>query len=73
MHELGEGVVEDDTDAVKWHRRAAQQQNTDAQYHLSVCYTWGDGIAKDKFEAVKWLEASVANEPGLQNSAWVLL
>jgi uncharacterized protein len=73
MYELGEGVVEDNTEAVKWYRRAAEQQDADAQYYLGVCYNLGNGIAKDKFEAVKWLEASVANEPSLQNSAWVLL
>ncbi len=73
MYELGEGVVEDNTEAVKWYRRAADQQDADAQYYLGVCYNLGNGIAKDKFEAVKWLEASVENDPGLQNSAWVLL
>lgn len=34
MYEIGEGVVENDQEAVKWYRMAAEQGDADAQYGL---------------------------------------
>ena len=59
--ELGEvfyfgvlGVAEDEAEAVKWFRKAAEQNYADAQCILGVGYTFGQGVAKDDVEAVKW-------------------
>ncbi len=41
-------------EAVKWFRRAAEQNLAQAQYNLGVCYRDGDGVAKDEAEVVKW-------------------
>ena len=41
-------------EAVKWLRKAAEQNDAAAQYNLGVCYYDGDGVAKDYVEAVKW-------------------
>jgi TPR repeat protein len=38
MYASGEGVPEDDTEAVKWYRRAADQGFWLAQYNLGVMY-----------------------------------
>ena len=41
-------------EAVKWYRKAAEQDLALAQYNLAVCYDRGDGVAEDHVEAVKW-------------------
>ena len=52
---MGEGVVKDEAEAVKWLRKAAEQGHSDAQYNLGRCYYSGEGVEKDILEAVKWL------------------
>jgi hypothetical protein len=51
---MGEGVVKDEIEAVKWCRKAAEQNNTYAQNDLGLCYADGRGVAKDEVEAMKW-------------------
>ena len=41
-------------EAVKWFRKAAEQNYAAAQYGLGLCYANGRGVAKDDVEAVKW-------------------
>ncbi len=48
------GLTKDHTEAVKWLRKAAEQNNAAAQDNLGQCYTYGEGVAKDYAEAVKW-------------------
>jgi len=48
------GVARDETEAVKWFRKAAEQNVADAQYNLGVCYAIGQGVTEDDAEAVKW-------------------
>ena len=38
MYDNGEGVTQDDAEAVKWYRRAAEQGNAFAQHNLGVMY-----------------------------------
>src|SRR4029079_4959248 len=45
-YDRGEGVVKDHAEAVKWYRKAAQQNFAVAQYNLGVCYE--QGVAKDE-------------------------
>ena len=51
---LCEGVPQDDAEAVKWYRLAAEQGNASAQYNLGVGYANGEGVPQDDAEAVKW-------------------
>lgn len=39
-------------EAMKWYRKAAEQEYADAQYMLGLCYC----VKQDKPEAVKWLQ-----------------
>ena len=48
------GVAKDEVEAVKWYRKAAEQNNASGQYNLGGCYCFGHGLAKDEAEAVKW-------------------
>ena len=46
-------MAKDQVEAVKWYRKAAEQNVAVAQSNLGVCYN-GEGVAKDQVEAVKW-------------------
>ena len=62
-----DGVAEDDVEAVKWYRKAADQNLALAQYNLGVCYDRGDGVAEDHAEAAKWYrKAAVQNDADAQ-------
>jgi TPR repeat protein len=54
-YDKGEGVAKDQVEAVKWYRKAAEQNFAPAQYNLNVCYYNGEGVAKDYVEAYEWL------------------
>ena len=53
-HELGNGVVKNYAEAVKWYRKAAEQGNGNAQRSLGYHYQNGIVVVKDDVEAVKW-------------------
>src|SRR6266403_100398 len=50
----GKDVPKNQVEAVKWFRKAAEQNFAAAQNRLGVCYGNGEGVAKDQVEAVKW-------------------
>ena len=54
MYDRGEGVPEDDSEAVEWYRKAAEQGLPGAQYNLGLMYANGEGVPEDDQEAVKW-------------------
>ena len=54
MYENGEGVPENDTEAVRWYRKAADQGLSNAQYNLGVMLDLGNGVPENDTEAVKW-------------------
>jgi TPR repeat protein len=48
------GEAKDQVKAMKWFRKAADQNLAKAQNELGVCYYDGDGVANNKVEAAKW-------------------
>ena len=54
MYANGEGVAEDDAEAVRWYRLAADQGLAIAQNNLGWMYDNGEGVAEDDAEAVRW-------------------
>ena len=48
------GVAKDYAQAVKWNRKAAEQNYAPAQYNMGICYGEGQGVAKNEVEAMKW-------------------
>ena len=50
----GIGVAQSDTEALKWYRRAADQDHAGAQNNLGVMYGSGRGVAQNDTEALKW-------------------
>ena len=61
MYDEGEGVTEDNTEAVKWYRLAAEQGDADAQYNLGGIYVFGKGIRQDSVLAHMWYIIAAAN------------
>jgi len=69
--------LKDHAEAVRWYRKAAEQNDVEAQYFLSVSYESGLGVAKDSCEAYKWpLPAATQGHEDAKNknaskrSAW---
>jgi TPR repeat protein len=54
MYANGNGVPENDAEAIKWYRKAADQGDADAQYNLGNWYANGRGVPENDVEAVKW-------------------
>lgn len=50
----GQGMTTNVADAVKWFRKAADQNLDKAQFNLGVSYATGRGVTKDVAEAVRW-------------------
>ena len=54
MYDKGEGVPQDDDEAVKWYRKAADQGDASAQNNLGLMYEFGRGVRRNYTEAVRW-------------------
>ena len=55
MYDNGEGVPENDAEAVKWYRKAADQGYADAQSNLGLMYAKGEGVPENSIRAyVLW-------------------
>ena len=54
MYDNGEGVPQDDVEAVSWYRLAADQGLAEAQHNLGVMYDNGEGVPQDDVAAVRW-------------------
>ena len=70
MYANGEGVPQDDAEAVRWYRLAAEQGLASAQLNLGVMYATGDGVPEDKAETVQWYRQ--AAEQGLTEAQYNL-
>ncbi len=66
------GMAKDDLEAVKWFRKAAEQNHAPSQFTLGFCYDFGRGVAEDEVEAVKWYrKAAEQNDANAQFSLGV--
>ena len=70
MYANGDGVPENDAEAVRWYRLAAEQGDASAQYNLGYMYANGEGVPENDAEAVRWFR--LAAEQGYA-SAQILL
>ena len=60
----GAGVPEDDVEAVRWYRLAAEQGHAGAQWSLGTMYADGDGVPEDDVLAYMWWNLSAAQGYG---------
>ena len=70
MYAQGQGVPQDDTEAAKWYRKAAEQGIAEVQYSLGQMYRRGQGVPQDNAEAVKWYRK--AAEQGIAEAQYSL-
>ena len=54
MYINGQGVPQDDREAIVWFRKAAEQGNAEAQYQLGGMYLRGESIPQSYIEAANW-------------------
>ena len=64
LYEEGWGVPEDDAEARKWYRKAAEQGHVRAQFNLGVIYDTGTGVPEDDAEALRQVLYG-ANSPSM--------
>jgi len=67
MYNRGDGVPENDAEAVKWFRKAADQGYADAQHNLGSMYANGEGVPENSIRAYVWL--STAKTQGITKAA----
>ena len=65
------GVPENDVEAVRWFRLAADQGDAFAQYILGISYDNGQGVPQDFVEAHKWFNLAAAQSSGEDRDRWV--
>ncbi len=54
MYTSGKGVTEDDKEAARWYRKAAEQGNVQAQLFTGMTYALGKGIPQNFEKATCW-------------------
>jgi uncharacterized protein len=60
-------------EAVKWYRKAAEQNNSAAQCNLGAQYGSGEGVAKDYVEAYRWRLLAAAQGDKIAKEAMTAL
>ena len=61
MYRRGDGVLQDDAEAVRWYRLAADQGDADAHNNLGYMYQNGQGVLEDNVMAHMWYNIGAAN------------
>ena len=71
MYAKGEGVPQDDAEAVQWYRLAAEQGHAEAQGTLGAMYMNGQGVPQDDETAHVWLNVAASRSTGEQRDKYV--
>jgi hypothetical protein len=61
-------VPDDDEEAVRWYRLAADQGDGNAQYNLGVMYDNGDGVPQDDVQAYMWFSLAASRSTGTERA-----
>ena len=61
MYNKGLGVKQDDVEAVRWYRQAAELGDAQAQFMLGFSYLLGKGIQVNKSLAKEWFGKACDN------------
>jgi TPR repeat protein len=54
MFDQGQGVAQNDAEAARWYRKAADQGISEAQYNLGNMFAQGRGVAQSDAVATMW-------------------
>lgn len=67
MYDFGQGIPQDDVEALKWYQRAAEAGNAKGQYQTGVLYFRSQGVPQNLVESYRWLTlASEGKAEGLE-------
>ena len=73
MYASGRGVPQDNTEAVAWYRKAAEQGDAVAQQGLGYMYANGRGVPLDRIEAALWYrKAAEQGDPNAKRALELL-
>ena len=64
VYATGEDVPQDQAEAARWYRLAAEQGNTDAQLYLGVIHANGRGVLANMERAYMWFSVAAAGGSG---------
>ncbi len=62
MYRQGNGVEQNDREAVRWYRAAAEQGHGNAQFNLAYMYATGKGVTKDNLQSHMWFSMAASSE-----------
>ena len=62
MYLTGKGIPLDTGEALKWYRRAAEQNNPYAQCRLGLMYHAGQGVTQNFAQAARWFRRAAVQE-----------
>lgn len=68
MYSRGDGVAQDDVEAMRFFRMAAEQGEARAQYNVGAMYRLGEGVPLDYVEAVRWYRLAAEQGNGRAQS-----
>ena len=60
LYMYGQGVPQNDKEALKWFRLAAAQGYANGQYNVGLLYMMGRGVPQNYEEALKWFRLAAA-------------
>jgi hypothetical protein len=69
MYDAGEGIRENNAEALRWYGLSADQGNPIAQNNLGAMYYAGEGAELDRVEAYKWfyIAEKLGSDDGKEN------
>lgn len=56
MYAKGQGVAQDNSQAIFWYRKAAEKGDSEAQFNLGIMYDKGVGVRQDLTRAIDWYD-----------------
>ena len=56
MYSNGRGVEQDDEEAVRWYRQAAEAGHPRGMYRLGRGYELGQGVPENRADAIQWYQ-----------------
>lgn len=66
IYDYGQGVPQDDVQALQWYLMAAERGNAKGQYQAGVLYYRSQGVPQDLIESYRWLTlAAEGPSPGM--------
>ena len=73
LHEAGEGVPQDDVEALRWFTAAGEQGDKEALVSIGIFHADGRGVPQDNFKAYMWWEIAARRGSGLARALQITI